>query len=105
VQFLLVIGVVKSNNIKAGINLNKIGKNTCMRNIKQDIAETIRYLNEMKGKQYIIEVNRGRNRIETINGAIENTYPSVFTVRNANGDVNTFSYADLLSRNIKFKTN
>lgn len=74
-----------------------------MRNINQDIKGTIEKLNEMKGAYYIIKVNRGRNRIETIEGVIENTYPAIFTVRAAGGELNTFSYADLLSKNIMFR--
>ena len=74
-----------------------------MRNIQQDIKGTIQKLTEMKGVNYIIKVNRGRNRIETIEGMIENIYPAIFTVRATGGELNTFSYADLLSKNIMFK--
>lgn len=74
-----------------------------MRTVYQDVKGTIEKLNEMKGQSYIIKVNRGRNRIETIDGMIESTYPAIFTVRAAGGELSTFSYADLLSRNIFFK--
>jgi Protein of unknown function (DUF1021). len=74
-----------------------------MRNVNQDIKGTIERLNEMKGAAYVIKINRGRNRIETIEGMIENTYPSIFTVREDSGDISTFSYADLLSKNIAFR--
>jgi len=74
-----------------------------MREIQQDIKGTIEKIKEMKGGSYIIRVNRGRNRIETLEGKIENTYPAIFTVRAVGGELNTFSYADLLSKNILFK--
>jgi uncharacterized protein Veg len=74
-----------------------------MRNIQQDIKGTIEKLNDMKGINYVIKVNRGRNRIETLEGFIESTYPAIFTIRCQTGELNTFSYADLLSRNILFK--
>ena len=74
-----------------------------MRIIEQDIKGTIEKIKEMKGNSYVIKVNRGRNRIETIEGKIENTYPAIFTVRVAGGELTTFSYADLLSKNILFK--
>jgi uncharacterized protein Veg len=34
---------------------------------------------------------------------IESTYPAVFTVRAVGGELSTFSYADILSKNILFK--
>ena len=74
-----------------------------MREIKQDIKGTIEKIKEMRGNTYVIRVNRGRNRIEMLEGKIESTYPAIFTVRVANGDLTTFSYADLLSKNILFK--
>lgn len=74
-----------------------------MRTVNQDIKGTIEMLNGMKGGSYIIKINRGRNRIETVEGVIENTYPAIFTVRVADGEVSTFSYADLLSKNILFR--
>ncbi|MCL2630338.1 MAG: Veg family protein [Firmicutes bacterium] len=75
-----------------------------MRTITQDIKGTIEKLNSIKGKNYIIRVNRGRNRYETYEGFVESTYPSIFTVRCVTGELNTFSYADLLSRNILFRS-
>ncbi|MFA5448921.1 MAG: Veg family protein [Clostridia bacterium] len=74
-----------------------------MRTISQDITGTINRLKQMKGINYIIKVNRGRNRIETIEGVIESVYPAIFTVRTDAGELNSFSYADLFSRNISFK--
>lgn len=73
-----------------------------MRNINQDIKGTIDQLKELKGESFIIKVNRGRNRIETIEGVVESTYPAIFTVRAAGGELNTFSYNDILSKNILF---
>lgn len=83
-------------------NLAKIGHTYSMRSINQDIKGTIDKVKELKGESFIIKVNRGRNRIETIEGVVESTYPAIFTVRAAGGELNTFSYNDILSKNILF---
>lgn len=73
-----------------------------MRNINQDISKTIRQVTNMKGLNIKLKVNRGRNRIEVIEGIIEDAYPSIFTIRALNGELSSFSYSDILSRNILF---
>jgi uncharacterized protein Veg len=73
-----------------------------MREIKQDIPGTIDKLRQIKGLNIRLRVNRGRNRIEELEGMIENTYPSIFTLRTAGGEIFTFSYADVINRNILF---
>ncbi len=79
------------------------GNNRYMRNPNNiDKEVTIKKLNNMKGTPLILKVNRGRNKIETYEGEIENTYPNVFTVRLTDGGVGTFSYADIASNSILF---
>ncbi|HOB63790.1 MAG: hypothetical protein GX095_05920 [Clostridiales bacterium] len=73
-----------------------------MRTVNQDIKGTIDKVKEIKGQSFIIRVNRGRNRIETFEGVVESTYPAIFTVRAAGGELNSFSYNDILSKNILF---
>ncbi len=67
-----------------------------------DTESTIAKLNNMRGYPLTVKVNRGRNKIETVDGVIENTYPNVFTVRLQDGGLNTFTYADVMARNILF---
>lgn len=67
-----------------------------------DTESTIAKLNNMRGCPLTVKVNRGRNKIETVDGVIENTYPNVFTVRLQDGGLNTFTYADVMARNILF---
>ena len=67
-----------------------------------DTESTIAKLNNMRGYPLKVKVNRGRNKIETVDGVIENTYPNVFTVRLQDGGLNTFTYADVMARNILF---
>lgn len=73
-----------------------------MRSINQDITKTIQQVAGMKGMSIKLKVNRGRNRIEVIEGHIENAYPSIFTVRSTCGEISSFSYSDILSKNILF---
>lgn len=73
-----------------------------MRIIQQDIANTINQVSRLKGMNVKLKVNRGRNRIETVEGMLENAYTSIFTVRTKSGDINSFSYSDILAKNIFF---
>ncbi|MDI9486918.1 MAG: Veg family protein [Bacillota bacterium] len=73
-----------------------------MRVINQDISKTISRIKQLKGMEVKLKVNRGRNRIEEIEGILESVYPSIFTVRNNDGDVSSFSYSDILAKNIMF---
>ena len=81
----------------------RAGNNRRMRNhTLLDTESTIAKLNNMRGYPLTVKVNRGRNKIETVDGVIENTYPNVFTVRLQDGGLNTFTYADVMARNILF---
>lgn len=59
-------------------------------------------LESAKGIPFVIKVNHGRNRIETVVGEIENAYSSIFTVKTTKGELLSFNYADLYSGNICF---
>lgn len=73
-----------------------------MRVIKQDIAKTIEQVRDMQGVTVKFKVNRGRNKIEEIEGVVENVYPSIFTIRSVSGELSSFSYSDILAKNILF---
>jgi uncharacterized protein Veg len=73
-----------------------------MRTINQDISKTIAQIKDMQGTAVKIKVNRGRNKIEEIEGVVENVYPSIFTIRSTEGELSSFSYSDILARNILF---
>lgn len=76
-----------------------------MRVINQDINKTIEQIKDMKGVLIKLKVNRGRNKIEEIEGVVESVYPSIFTVRSTSGELSSFSYSDILARNILFYRN
>lgn len=76
-----------------------------MRTIIQNIDKTKEQVKEMKGISVKLKVNRGRNRIEEIEGVIEDAYPSIFTIRNTEGEISSFTYSDILAKNILFYKN
>ena len=57
--------------------------------IKQRIAN-------LKGNEINLSVNRGRKKIDKLQGFVENTYPSVFTFMTDTKNRETFSYFDVL---------
>jgi uncharacterized protein Veg len=62
----------------------------------------------MRGVQVDISINRGRRKIESYRGIVENVYPSVFTVQvlgDANMKVVTCSYSDVLCGYVKIDDN
>ena len=70
----------------------------------KDIREK---MNELKGKQIKMEVNRGRRRIENYEAVIEKTYPSVFTVKVSSPsvvDTMSYSYSEVLCGDVKIET-
>lgn len=57
--------------------------------IKQRIAD-------LKGNSVNLSVNRGRKKIDKLQGFVENIYPSVFTFMTDEKARETFSYFDVL---------
>ena len=63
-------------------------------------------IEELKGNNVNLRVNRGRKKIELISGVVDNTYPSVFTIlaKDSLQSVQTFSYFDVLCGIVVFET-
>ena len=78
------------------------GNNQGMREITQDVNRTKDLVKEMTGVRVKLKVNRGRNKIEVMEGAVENVYPQIFTFRRVGGEINSFCYSDILSKNVRF---
>jgi uncharacterized protein Veg len=61
------------------------------------------------GNRVMIQLDRGRNRIDIQEGVIQGAYPSVFTILiDDESDKNppqllSFSYADVLTRDVRMK--
>ena len=73
-----------------------------MREITDGMERTMVRIRLLAGLPLRIRVNRGRNKIEQFDGRIENVYPKIFTVRKTDGEISTFSYSDVVAKNIKF---
>lgn len=73
-----------------------------MREITQNINKTISQVKDLTGIHIRLKVNKGRNKIEELEGKVESTYPRIFTVRKTDGDLNTYTYSDILAGNILF---
>jgi uncharacterized protein Veg len=73
-----------------------------MRSIPQNIDNTKIQVKNLIGTPIRLKVNRGRNKIELIEGMIENAYPQIFTIRSDDGNLSSFSYSDILANNITF---
>ena len=56
----------------------------------------------MKNKKVLAKINIGRNKYEYIEGVITGIYPFLFTIKTEN-ETRSFSYSDLLIRNVILK--
>ncbi len=74
-----------------------------MRKALMSLEEIKTKILALKGSQVEMNVNRGRKKIEAVNGVIRDVYPSVFTVETTMSKIQTFSYYDVLCGNIKLK--
>lgn len=73
-----------------------------MREINNNVTEIHANVRALTGLHVKIKVNRGRNKTELVEGILENAYPNIFTIRRQSGEINSFSYADIISKNVKF---
>lgn len=61
------------------------------------------------GSKVLIQLDRGRNKVDVQEGVIKDAYPSVFTILvNDEGEGNppqllSFSYTDIITREIRMK--
>ena len=64
---------------------------------------------QQRGSRVMIQLDRGRNKVDIQEGIIQNAYPSVFTVlvqdrRDENPpQLLSFSYTDIITRDIRMK--
>jgi len=69
-----------------------------MRKVNSKIEDIINQIKSLKGQNVNMQITRGRKKTINYLGTIENTYPSIFTVRSIEDAKNSFSYsyADVL---------
>lgn len=77
------------------------GNNFHMRKAKLQLEAVKAALEKMRGEYVVMNINRGRNKFERAEGVLTDLYPSIFTVV-SDGKVTSYSYNDILSRNIRF---
>ncbi|MGN0350579.1 MAG: Veg family protein [Roseburia sp.] len=74
-----------------------------------DIEKVRASVHQQCGSKVLIQLDRGRNKVDIQEGVIQNAYPSVFTVLvNDEGNQNppqllSFSYSDIITRDIRMK--
>lgn len=76
-----------------------------MRNACKGIDTVKKQIAEIKDRDLIFRLNKGRNKFITLKGRINNTYPSIFTILTKTDDgmdIISCSYTDVLTGNIKF---
>lgn len=73
-----------------------------MRKVGMSIDDIKNKILALKGEEVEMKYNRGRKKFDTINGTIQDVYPSVFTVlvKDQIGQIQTFSYYDVLCGNV-----
>lgn len=73
-----------------------------MRKINLGLDDVKKKISALKGTSVEMNINRGRKKIDTINGIIKDVYPSVFTVKleDSQQKIQTFSYFDVLCGNV-----
>ena len=61
------------------------------------------------GRKVLIQIDRGRNKVDIQEGVIQSAYPSVFTILVNDGHEEnpppllSFRYSDIITRNIRMK--
>lgn len=75
-----------------------------MRKTGLNIDEIKSKIIALKGREVEMNINRGRKKIQTVSGVIQDIYPSVFTVAVSaqKSNLQTFSYYDVLCGNVVF---
>lgn len=75
-----------------------------MREIILKIDEVKRRVGMIIGQPMTFEINRGRNKFVKFEGYVQDAYPAIFTVRclmEGEDELQSYSYNDILTRNVK----
>lgn len=80
-----------------------------MRRRTSNIEEIKQKIENLKGLDVELSINRGRKRFETFMAVIDCVYPSVFTIKAMTlpkqSQVQTFSYFDVMCGDVVIKDN
>ncbi|MEG0962123.1 MAG: Veg family protein [Lachnospiraceae bacterium] len=76
---------------------------------QEDIIRVRASVLQQLGNKVMIQLDRGRNRVEVQEGVIKGAYPCVFTIQVRDDNEKnppqllSFSYADVLTRDVRMK--
>ncbi len=73
-----------------------------MREVKFGLQIAKKRVEMLAGRDIILVVNRGRNKIEKLRGHIDEVHEGIFTLKENEGKVNSFSYNDVLTKSVRF---
>lgn len=74
-----------------------------------DICKVRASVHQQCGRKVLIQLDRGRNKIDVQKGVIQKAYPSVFTIlvkdeqEENPPQLLSFSYSDIITRDIRMK--
>lgn len=83
-----------------GIKTGAFGNARLMREIGKGLGEAKAQVRELAGVPLLFRVSEGRGRSSIVKGRIVATFPAVFTVRTESGEVRTFSYSAVHTREV-----
>ncbi len=76
---------------------------------QKDINRVRASVYQQCGRKVMIQLDRGRNKVDIQEGVIQGAYPSVFTILVKDENENnppqllSFSYSDIITRDIRMK--
>lgn len=76
---------------------------------QKDINKVRASVYQQCGRKVLIQLDRGRNKVDIQEGVIQGVYPSVFTILVKDENENnppqllSFSYSDIITRDIRMK--
>ena len=76
---------------------------------QQDISRVRASVHQQCGRRGLIQLDRGRNKVDIQEGVIQKAYPSVFTIliddeqEQNPPQLLSFSYSDIITRDIRMK--
>ena len=99
---LLKVAKACRKSPRASIKGAPKGKNLVMREIGQDLSSAKERVQKLVGVPVLVKINAGRGRSSLLGGVVTATFPAVFSVKLATGELKTFSYADVQTRGVMF---
>lgn len=76
---------------------------------QQDVSKVRASVSQQCGNRVMIQLDRGRNKIDIQTGTLQKAYPSVFTILvDDENEINppqllSFSYTDIITKDIRMK--